>query len=311
MIRLSSNVKILAKSALIKEQLDTKVNIGCDGIEIQLLSELINGRIGNYYLAKDVYDLDMLKNYDIYCIHAPILSFYGLDDVNIEDMVDMEDFKLLDQIFYIANTVGELYNRKIIVVVHSEMSRDKLIGLGDTWKRVLNAVGCMLFKYPYTELAIENITPLRNAHRKPLHLANNFLFDNIIMASELRKQLNTDRVGTVLDICHAKTTALYMNKIYELLGDEPEDYSLNNFFSGNKDVIKLIHLADMTGSGYGKGEHGIKITDSNKDTLEEVIELYNKYSYNCPITLEVEETDFIKSDGYADTKALIDKYKGS
>lgn len=309
-MKFNKQIKVLAKSSMDFNQLDSKVRIGCDGIEIQLLSELVNGRIGNYFTAKEVYNLDIIKTYDIYCVHAPILSFYGLSDVNLEDMVDMEDFKLLDQIFYIANEIGEYHNRRTIIIVHSEMSRDKLIGLGDTWKRVLNAVGCMLFKYPYTELAIENITPLRNAHRKPLHLSNNFWYDNIVMAKELRKQLYTNRVGTVLDICHAKITEMYMNKIYELLGDEPEDYSLDSYFERNKDYIKLIHLADMAGSGYGKGQHGIKIGEENRDTMKQFVELYNKYDYSCPVTLEVEETDFIVSEGYATTKKLIDEYRG-
>ena len=69
-------MKILAKSALTKEQINAKVEKHADGIEIQLLSELIDGKIGHYHFAKDVYDLDNLKKYDIYCVHAPILSFY-------------------------------------------------------------------------------------------------------------------------------------------------------------------------------------------------------------------------------------------
>lgn len=300
-------MKILAKCALKQDQIEAKTVKHADGLELQLLSELIDGNIGNYHLAKDVYDLDNLKKYDIYCVHAPILSYYGLSDVNIEDMVDMEDFKLLDQVFYIANTIGEYHNRRTIIIVHSEMNREKLIGLGDTWKKVLNAVGCLLFKYPYTELAIENITPLRNAHNKPLSLANNFKFDNVIMARELRKQLNTDRVGTVLDICHARITEMYMTKIYEILGDEPEDYSLENYFKENKDVIKLIHLADMKGNGYGKGFHGTPFEDTEESlkALNHFIDLYMENDYKCLVTLEVAETDFIKSDGFTESNKLL------
>lgn len=300
-------MKILAKSALNKEQINAKVEKHADGIEIQLLSELIDGKIGHYHLAKDVYDLENLKKYDIYCVHAPILSFYGLSDVNLEDMVDTEDFLLLDQVFYVANTIGEYHNRKTVIIVHSEMNRDKMIGLGDTWKKVLNAVGCLLFKYPYTELAIENITPLRNAHSKPLWLANNFKFDNVVMAKELRKQLKTDRVGTVLDICHARITERYMTKLYELLGDKPEDYSLENYFKENKEVIKLIHLADMKGSGFGKGEHGTPFEDTRESLreLNHFIDLYMDNGYNCLVTLEVSETDYIKSDGFTESNRLL------
>lgn len=300
-------MKILAKSAFNEEQLNAKVASNAEGIEIQLLSELINGKVGRYHTAEEVFDINKLKKFDIYCVHAPILSFYGLSDVNLEDMVDFEDFVLLDQVFNIANTIGKYHNRKTIIIVHSELYREKMIGLGDTWKRVLNSVGCLLLKYPFTELAIENITPVRNAHQTPLYLSNNFKFDNIVMAKELRKQLNTDRVGTVLDICHARITDKYMTEIYKILGDEPEDYSLDNFFKENKDVIKLIHLADMKGSGYGKGQHGTPFeeTEESMKALNTFIDLYKKYDYSCLVTLEVAETDFIASQGFKESNRLL------
>ena len=209
--------------------------------------------------------------------------------------------------FNISNTIGDYYNRKTIIIVHSELYREKMIGLGDTWKRVLNSVGCLLLKYPYTELAIENITPVRNAHHKPLYLSNNYKFDNVIMAKELRKQLHTDRIGTVLDICHARITDKYMNELYKILGDEPEDYSLDNFFKENKDVIKLIHLADMKGSGFGKGQHGTPFeeTEESLKALNTFIDLYKKYDYSCLVTLEVSETDFIASQGFRESNRLL------
>ena len=300
-------MKILAKSAFNEEQLNAKVACHAEGIEIQLLSELINGKVGRYHTAEEVFDLDKLKKYDIYCVHAPILSLYGLSDVNLEDMVDFEDFVLLDQVFNIANAIGEYHNRRTIIIVHSELYREKMIGLGDTWKRVLNSVGCLLLKYPYTELAIENITPIRNAHKAPVYLSNNYKFDNVVMAKELRKQLNTDRVGTVLDICHARITDKYMTEIYKILGDEPEDYSLDNYFKENKDVIKLIHLADMKGCGYGKGQHGTPFeeTEESLNALNTFIDLYTKYNYSCLVTLEVAETDFIKNQGFRESNRLL------
>lgn len=300
-------MKILAKAAATKEQLQGKVDVNASGIEIQLLSELVDGKVGQYHFADEVFDLDMIKQYDVYVVHAPILSYYGLSDVNLEDMANTQDFKLLDQIFYIANTIGEYHNRRTIIVVHSEMHREKMIGLGDTWKTLMNSVGCLLMKYPYTEMAIENITPLRNAHSETLWLSNNFKFDNVVMAHELRKQLRTDRVGTVLDLCHARITQIYMKAIYDVLGDECEDYSLDAYFKENADVIKLIHAADMKGDGFGKGKHGTPFEDTPESIAElrKFIELYRKYNYNCLVTLEVSETDFIKSYGYVKSNELL------
>ena len=84
-----------------KEQIERKIKIGCDGIEIQLLTELIHGQLGNYFEAEDVFDLQSFAKYNISVVHAPILSKYGISDVNLETLCDGYDFKLLDQVFYI------------------------------------------------------------------------------------------------------------------------------------------------------------------------------------------------------------------
>lgn len=305
---LSKNItNIYAKAALNKEQLDGKIKIGCDGIELQLLSEFINGKVGNYHNVEDVVNLEEYKNYDIRVVHAPILSVYGLSDITLEDFVD-DDITFLEQVFKVADYFGSLHSRRTLIVIHSETTVGLMSAIGDTWGRVVKYLGYLLYKYPYTEVGIENVPPLRNALADKIELCNNFKFDNVDMALKLREELKTDRVGTVLDICHAKISDMYLNHIRLLIPEaKPEDYSLNAYFSANSGVIKLIHLADFAGCGYGKGQHGTKITEENKSTMEEVIELYNKYHYCCPITLEVEESDFISSPNYRDTKELIDR----
>lgn len=43
-------IEIYAKGSLTHEQLDVKESIGCDGLEVQLLGELIKDRTkGHYY----------------------------------------------------------------------------------------------------------------------------------------------------------------------------------------------------------------------------------------------------------------------
>lgn len=76
----------------------------------------------------------------------------------------------------------------------------------------------------------------------------------------------------------------------------------------NKPFLKLIHLADMTGSGYGKGRHGIPFYKKTEGKLKGIMDIYNSNNIVCPITLEVEETDFSVSSGYRQTKELISRY---
>ena len=304
---------IYAKSALEDSNIKSKVDIGCDGIEIQLLAELVDGKLGCYHYAKDVYDMSLVEKYNITAVHCPLLSHYGLSDVNIESLCDSNDFMLLDQVCYIANEAGKYHNRKTIVVVHSETFRGSMMLLGDTWKRVLNCVGCLLCKYQYIEFAIENITPIREVEKGGFHLSNNFYNDNIEIVEELRNQLNTDRVGTVLDTCHAEIS----NKVYKALRNIMPDVipvmnlSMDKYFEMNKDLVKLFHFSHTVGSGYGEGRHGQPFTEDSKDVLMNYLRLYGKYDIKAPISLEVAEIDYLKSDGYASSyKTILECFEG-
>ena len=304
--------KFFAKSALQRGEIASKERSYNDGIEIQLLSELVNGEIENYSYALETFDLKEFEDVNITAVHAPILSAYGLSDVNIETLCCSNNFKLLDQTCFIANYFGQIHKRQTIVIIHSESCLLNMRLNDDNWKRVLNAIGCLLLKYPYIEIAIENVTPLRGVDKGRIHLANNFQFDNVEMALELRKQLKTTRIGTVLDTCHAEMTNMTMSAILNFYKEEhylPEnDFSMEDFFRENKDVVKLIHLSKTVGSGMGEGRHGQPFNDGDEDIIKKYLDLYNKYEYTCPITLEVAETDYYISDGYAKSIELVLKY---
>lgn len=143
-------MRIFAKSSLSKEQLDVKVGIGCDGVEVQLLSELVDGKIGRYFKADEVFDLSSFNNYPIKVVHCPLLGSYGLSDVNIESF-SCADFDLLDQVCYIANYFGELQSEKVIVVVHSEVNMGNLIAI-DLLRKVVST-----FSYKETKDILESI----------------------------------------------------------------------------------------------------------------------------------------------------------
>ena len=298
---------LYAKSSLSKEQLDVKMDIGCDGVEIQLLSELVNGKLGCYLKADSVFDLDSFKDYPIKVIHCPVLYHYGLSDVNIESFA-RRDFDLLDQVCYIANYFGRVQSgNKILVVIHSEMNLENM-RVNGLLEDVLKSVSYVLFKYPFIELAVENVTPLRKVYSDEIHLCNNFSFDNIELVKYLREELGTNRIGTCLDTCHAMISRKYMEAIHKEIGDiECPDYSLESYFDKNKEYVKLIHLSDAQDSGYGTGRHGVKFNDKNINKLRGIIDLYDRYDYSCPVTLEVNETDYSICDCYKETRDALAK----
>lgn len=297
-------MQLYAKSAFKKKDMDVKVDIGCDGIEIQLLGELVNGELGKYFKAQEVFELEKFHEYPISVVHCPLLGKFGLPDVNIENFAT-NDFELLNQVCYIANYFGKLQEKNVIVVIHSEMSMENMHLVGILVKLEM-IIQHLLFQYPYIEIAIENVSPLRKVYKSEIHLCNNFSFDNVELVAYLRQKLATDRIGTCLDTCHAMITDRYMKAIYEQLEDIPyTDYSLEKYFLKNKNYIKLIHLSDMKGNGYGRGKHGISFFPETKDRLEYILALYGKYGYQCPVTLEVEETDYLVCESYRKTRELV------
>lgn len=304
-IRTHSIPKIYAKAALQHSQIDVKKRIGCDGIEIQLLGELVNGRVGNYYNAEQAFDLDSFADEPVSVVHAPILQ--GVGDMTIEQMCDVEDCKLFYETCRIAEFFGKMQSKQIIVVVHSETYLEFIGGIGDTLERIELSIQRVLDSYPHVCIGIENVSPLRGIGKGgDLHLANNFKFDNVHLAKMIREDLGTDRVGTVLDTCHAMLADKYITALYKEVADRPfEDLSMEAYFKENVDTIFLIHLCDIFGSGYGKGRHGVPFTNETKSKCESILNLYKRYNYNCPITLEVEETDFSVCDGYKSTKGVV------
>ena len=67
----------------------------------------------------------------------------------------------------------------------------------------------------------------------------------------------------------------------------------------------MIHLSDAKGNGYGKGKHGALFNEDNKDKLKSILDLYHKYNYHCPVTLEVNETDYSICDNYKKTRETV------
>ena len=300
---------IYAKAALNKEQIQSKVEIGCDGIEVQLLDELtISRHHGIYRSATTAYDLTGLKDAPVKAVHAPLMCDNGY--ITLETIVDPKDMKLLEQVFSVANFYGMQQNCSVHVIMHSESFYYMLADMGNMWSRIVRSVDAVLSRYLHTELLIENITPIRGIKEgRTLHLSNNFTFDNVRMAMELRKMLRTDRIGTCLDTCHARISEKYVRGIYTVLHTlTVPNLSLKEYYEQNKEVLKLVHVSDFTGNGQEDGMHGLGFTTSTSSILSDILKTHQQYAANIPITLTVLESDYRKCLNYAVTKQLVDEF---
>ena len=82
--------------------------------------------------------------------------------------------------------------------------------------------------------------------------------------------------------------------------------NMEESFKKNSPVIKLVHLANKNGSGFGKGNHGAAFKEDDKDELIDILFLHKKYGNGCPITIETDEYDYMNPIAYKTTKALVD-----
>lgn len=300
--------KIIAKATLAQDQIRAKQRIGCDGIEIQLCSELLGPKGPHDWLDVDkIFKLDKFLGKNIVAVHMPIIHSRGGDPC-LEWCVDEDDIKILDSVFYIANYFGEKEDRDIRIVIHSESNMSILKDTSNIWDNIVEKVGLLLNKYPRTILCIENVTPCRNiSSGKVIQFSNNFYEDNIQMCKALRKELKTDRIGVVLDLCHQGITEKYMNLIYSLSPKlKMPDFSIEHYIKTYAPYLKIIHIADSRENGYGDN-HGIPFEDVDK--FNHIMDLICKYvDENCYLTLEVREEDYLINKNYRKQKQLVDNY---
>lgn len=299
--------QIYAKSTMSHEQINAKLKAGCDGIEIQLLDELYKDNNRHVYKkVEDVWDLSEFAKYPIKCVHSP-LSDNG--DILLEMICDLEDRILFEELFKLTQYFGEIQNNVIPLIIHSESFYEALLDLGSNWYNIRNTVKSLLDKYPKVSLLIENVTPVRGIDKSyALHLCNNWAFDNIKMTEVLRREIGTERVGTVLDTCHAMITDKYISGIHEIAERPKPDCTIRNYLLQNRPYCGIIHLAGFKGSGYGPGKHGTPFDEESYDKLCEILSIYEELDYSCPLTLEVGESDYKNVPNYRTEKFYVDKY---
>lgn len=284
--------KIYAKSALKLQDINTKINIGTDGIEVQLLNELLHKDrrvFANAY--EDIFRIHEFDIYPIKVIHTPLVKGYFLD---IEDLVEEPMCSLLEECFRFAQ------HFKASLIVHTSIYFPRFMQNSEFRRIFTNYIYRMLHKYPDVILLIENVMPYK---KNLIHLTNGYLFDNLRLCEYLRGECKTKRVELVLDTCHMWVAENFL----KMLGVEG-DFSINRYLNETKDYLGLIHLADTKGMGVHKGEHGAPFDKDSKLKLYNTLHIIDGIVPNVPITLEVAETDYLVCDGYKKTYELVTEY---
>ena len=88
---------VIAKSALVKSQMECKMNLGADALEIQLLNELVE----NDDLASAFPNLGECLNFPVYSVHTPLVQYANLDsrlDIVLEVLVRSNYIDLFENV---------------------------------------------------------------------------------------------------------------------------------------------------------------------------------------------------------------------
>lgn len=303
---MSHKIKIYAKASFHSAEIQEKIQCGCDGLELHLQKDFLEK--GSRF--ETCYPQELFRMHNIEAVHAP---FYGNGQVmNLEQIFQHEDVSPIRDVFRLAQYCADLWKHRILVVIHTSLSYVDFMEY-ELFRRRLDTLLQQFFEaYPMVDLAVENVIPMEYQEQpgESPRLCNGTFTDLTSIVYSLRERFG-ERVGSVLDVCHAAMTRKYLSVLLEAADFLPRknlpqelDYSMEHFFQIHQGICKLIHFNDFTGNGYGK-HHGTPFREQEK--VDELMRLYHKYAYDCPLTLEIREEDYQNCINYRRTKKMLNK----
>lgn len=297
---------IYAKASLDMGEIQEKIRCGCDAIELNLEADFL--LYGNDFLGH--YGSEIFAAKDIRVVHVPFNQDGEM--LNLEWIFGHRDISVLRDVFSLAQYCGDKWGHDVTVVVHFCMAMYDFMQYELLQERIVENLKALFHQYPRVELAVENGVPLElgKAGQFIPRLCNGNYRDTSEIVRWLRERLG-DRVGSVLDTCHAMMTEKYMKTLLRA-ADIAEmypvqvvnDINMEHFFQMNQEICKLIHFNNLYGNGY-RENHGVPF--EKFDEVTGLLALYEKYRYQCPLTLEIREEDYLDCKNYRKTMRLIEE----
>lgn len=300
-------MKIYAKASLDINEIREKIRCGCDGIEYNLTKEFM--LFGGSF--RDYYPQEIFTSHNVEVVHVPYMANKQM--MHMEHIFQHKDHSAIINVFRLAQYCAEIWDHRVLVVVHCGLSMYDFMEF-ELFRQVLEERLADLFeKYPMVDMAIENVVSMeyKPDRAEMPRLCNGLFMDIVEIVGYLREKFG-ERIGSVLDTCHAMMTEKYISALlreadfYPKAGEalpEKIDYSIENYFRANSGICKLIHFNDFVGNGYQKN-HGTSFTSQTK--VDYLLGLYRKYQYDCPLTLEIREEDYENCVNFRSTKKLIE-----
>lgn len=290
---MNNNLKrLLAKSSVDFDQLSDRKDKGAKYIELHLNEGDVKTKKRREDILKRLNEIGLVAK----VAHMPIPSKF-----NIEGLINKEGFKTIENVSKLAQDLGEYYNHETHIVMHQTLSKVQLEDWG-MMEKIENKIKHLLETYPRITINLENLTALAR-DKDSFQLRESYFDENVKVCKLLRKNLKTNRIGTVLDIGHALATINIMDQFIKR--GIIEDITLIDYFKVNKEVLNVIHLANSVDFGVDK-DHGTGFnTKKDLELLERIIDYIKEIEYKNIITLELGEKDFTNAIQYEKTRNQI------
>jgi hypothetical protein len=255
------------------------------------------------------YPSDVFHMHNIEVVHTPYDRAKQM--MNMERIFQHEDLAPIENVFRLAQYCAEYWKHRVKIVIHCSLSMEDFMEYELFRKRLVQTLAVYFEEYPQVDLVIENVVPMEYKRTEYTHprLYNGIFLDTPLIAGYLHERFG-NRIGTVLDICHAMMTEKYLTAFMreaDFAEDLAEiDFSLDHYFRSNAELCRLIHFNDFIGNGYRRN-HGTGFTSQEK--VDGILDLYRKYQYNCPLTIEIREDDYKNCVNYRMTKGMIEEWE--
>lgn len=281
---------ILSKSGAALAQMQDRKRKGTKWVELHLIETDIDTAEKRANIIHNMKEAGL----EVRIVHTPIDRKFKLEGLATE-----YGSKIIEDNCILANEIGLLLGKDINVVIHHELDLEtmKVWGIYDL---VIKKLDYLLKTYPNITIDLENET-VYELFGGAFGLRNNYSNQNVYVCEELRKDLRTDRIGLVLDICHALSSIRLLQHLVNEGICRPLDL-YEDYFKEYSKYLNIIHLANARDYGYGDN-HGIGFyTDEDMELLKKIVGYIKEIKFEGKLTLEVQEKD------YLDCKVVVDLY---
>ena len=280
-------------SFYIKDNIQNKLDIGTDGIEIYLINPMLDSFWQNDYL--NLITPEQLKTIKLF--HMPI-STSRLDGINVKNYFGIESKDgqfYLNRLLERIETIRSITKNEIGIVAHIENTDIKLkstsiwnynsirtdsIASISAWDENVEYLQSIAIKYPCINI----------------YITNNIFYDRPLTSYNFVKAVNLPNVKCCLNICHLQICE-YMAR--QLRIKECPAFSLEQYLRITSDKIGIVHLSAAVPSseGFGKGNgHCANFKDDR--SLSIIYQTLQKYNIKVPYVINIKEKDYMNCINY-------------